>query len=280
MNAARLAAVAESPLGLLRSAFWIGLFSFREMIRRKRVVMVGIVLLLPVALTAVWRILDTEGMVSARLLLANLSGMVYVHFMIVVVSLAFGLSALGEPIDEGSIVYYWTRPLTRFSIYLGRLWAAQTVAAVLLVFSLAACFLVMVTGNLGIIDMAFLRIYLETCLVIVFGAVVYTAIFAALGTALRKPMLLAILYAFGWESISGNAPLRLQLMTVVFHLRNMIHNPAAGIDSMPNLLQELKKALLNEVPPPSWQSLAVLLAVIVISVVLGVWFLRRKELLR
>lgn len=280
MNAERIAAPSESPLGLLRSAFWIGIFSFREMIRRRRVVMVGLVLLLPVLLTAAWRILDTDGIVSARLLLANLSGMVYVHFMIVVVSLAFGLSALGEPIDEGSIVYYWTRPLTRFSIYLGRLWAAQTISALLLVLSLAACFLVMVVGDLGVIDMKFLRIYLETCLVIVFGALVYTAIFAALGTALRKPMLLAILYAFGWESISGNAPLRLQLMTVVFHLRNLIHNPAAGSENMPNLLQELKRALLNETPPPSWQSLAALLAVVAVSVAAGVWFLRRKELLR
>lgn len=280
MNAERIAAPSESPLGLLRSSFWIGIFSFREMIRRRRVVMVGLVLLLPVLLTAAWRILDTDGIVSARLLLANLSGMVYVHFMIVVVSLAFGLSALGEPIDEGSIVYYWTRPLTRFSIYLGRLWAAQTIAALLLVLSLAACFLVMVVGDFGVIDMKFLRIYLETCLVIVFGALVYTAIFAALGTALRKPMLLAILYAFGWESISGNAPLRLQLMTVVFHLRNLIHNPAAGSENMPNLLQELKRALLNETPPPSWQSLAALLAVVAVSVAAGVWFLRRKELLR
>ncbi len=268
------------PLSLWFSAFWIAFFSFREMLRRRRILSVGLLMLLPVVLVVAWRLLDKSGIISPDLLLANLSGMVYIHFMVAVVSLAFGLSAIGESADEGTIIYYWTRPLLREAIYLGRLVAAQTVSAVLVSGSLVVCFLVMTVGNFGIVSWEFLKLYVGACLVIVCGACVYTAIFACVGTWLKKPLLPTILFAFGWESIGGNAPLRLQEMTVVFHLRNLLHNSAPDSQSMPNLLQELKKMFLNEIPPSSWQSLLMLALVILASILLGCWLLRRKELFR
>jgi ABC-type transport system involved in multi-copper enzyme maturation permease subunit len=274
------ASTVDRPLSVWFSAFWIAYFSFREMVRRRRILSVGLLMLLPVVLVVAWRLLDKEGLISPDLLLANLSGMVYVHFMVAVVSLAFGLSAIGESADEGTIIYYWTRPLRREAIYLGRLIAAQTVSAVLVTGSLVVCFLVMITGNLGILSWDFLKLYAATCVVIICGAGVYTAIFACVGTWLSKPLLPALLFAFGWESIGGNAPLRLQEMTVVFHLRNLIHNAAPGAGDVPNLLQELKKMVLDEVPPSSWQSLLVLASVVVVSILLGCWLLRRKELFR
>jgi ABC-type transport system involved in multi-copper enzyme maturation permease subunit len=271
---------ADRPLSLLTSSFWIGYFSFKEMIRRKRIVSVGLLMLLPVLLTVTWRLLDKEGLISAPLLLANLSGMVYIHAMVAIVSLAFGISAIGETADEGTIIYYWTRPLSRESLYLGRLWAALTVSGVLVALSLVACFVVMTVANPGVMSLSFLKLYASTCLVIMYGGFVYTAIFAMMGTWLKKPMLPAILFAFGWESISGNVPLRLQELTVVFHLRNMISNPAQSTQTMPNLLQELRSMLLNESPPPSWQSFLILLGVMVVVTVLGTRLLRRKEIFR
>jgi ABC-type transport system involved in multi-copper enzyme maturation permease subunit len=270
----------DRPLGLAVSAYWIAFFSFREMVRRRRILSVGLLMLLPVVLAVAWRALDRDGAIPPELLLANLSGMVYIHFMVAVVSLAFGLSAIGESADEGTIIYYWTRPLRREAIYLGRLVAAQAVAGLLVAGSLVASFLVMSVGNFGILTLDFLKLYVSACLVILFGAVVYTAIFAAIGTRLKKPMLPAILFAFGWESIGGNAPLRLQELTVVFHLRNLLHNSAASTSSMPNLLQELKVMLLHEVPPSPWHSFLVLLVVAVVAFALGCWLLRRKEIFR
>ena len=279
-RAAAAPVATDRPLSIWTSAYWIAFFSFREMLRRRRILSVGLLMLLPVVLVVAWRVLDKDGVISPGLLLANLSGMVYVHFMVAVVSLAFGLSAIGESADEGTIIYYWTRPLRREAIYIGRLVAAQTVSAVLVSGSLVICFLVMVAGNLGILSWDFLKLYVGACVVIVCGAWVYTAVFACVGTWLKKPLLPAILFAFGWESIGGNAPLRLQEMTIVFHLRNLLHNSAPDAESMPNLLQNLKELFLNEVPPSSWQSLLVLLSVIVVSILLGCWLLRRKELFR
>jgi hypothetical protein len=273
-------APADRPLNTALAAFWIGLFSFREMVRRRRLIFLSLVILMPVAATLMWRWLDKDGLISPALWMANLGGLVYVHFLVALVSLAVGLSAIGEQVSEGTIIYYWTRPLARSAIYLGRLVAAQLVAAVLLATSLALCFLVITLGNLQALSFDFLKLYLGNCLVVMVGALVYTAIFACVGTWLQRPMLVAVLYAFGWESISGHVPLRIQEMTVVFHLRNMIQNETQGTHSVPNLLLELKRALLGGQTIPEWQSALTLVAVMVVFTLLGIWLLRNKEIFR
>lgn len=271
---------ADRPLPLGPAAGWIAWFSFRELARRRRLLLLSLVALLPVAVALAWRLWDSEGLVSPSLLLANLGGVFYVHFLVAVVALAVGLSAIGEQVAEGTIIYYWTRPLGRSAIYLGRLLAAQAVAATLLVASLAACFVVMTAGRFEILTWPFVKLYLGTSAVVLLGTLVYTALFACLGTALRRPMLPAVLFAFGWESLGGTVPLRLQELTVVFHLRNLMRNAEAGTRDVPNLLTELMRALRQQEPVPEWQSLLTLLGVMVAATLLGIWLLRRKEIFR
>jgi hypothetical protein len=274
-------AEASRPLRTLPAAFWISLFSFKEMLRRRRLIALGLVMLLPVAITLLWRSLDTESLISPDLWMANLGGVFYIHFLVALVSLAVGLSAISEPVEEGTIIYYWTRPIERSAIYLGRLFAAQMVGMVFLVCSLAVCFVVMTAGNAGALTFKFLKLYIGNVVIIGIGALVYTSIFACVGGWLKKPMFLSVLWAFGWESVGTSpAPQRIKELTVVFHLRNLIRNKAAGTESFPNLLEELKAALLREEPVPEWRSAVTLLAILVISTALGIWLLRRKEIFR
>jgi ABC-type transport system involved in multi-copper enzyme maturation permease subunit len=271
---------ADRPLATAPAAFWIGWFSFREMVRRRRLIFLGLMMLVPVLVPLAWRIWDTEGLISAELLLTNLGRLLYIHVLIAVAALAVGISAIGEQVEDGTILYYWTRPLSRAAIYSGRLLAAQMVAGVLLVGSMVLCFIVMVTGNFGILSLKFLGLYLGTCTVIVIGAFVYTAIFALLGTALRRPIVPAIVFAFGWESISGNVPLRLKQLTVVFHLRNLIRYAEPEIGGEPSFLRDIKRAIFPETLVPEWQSYLALLGTLIVVTVLGIWILRRKEIFR
>ena len=125
-------------------------------------------------------------------------------------------------------------------------------AAPLAGFSRATQFM---TGDAGpdggrecIVGGRFIGLYLATAGVIVLGAFVYTAIFAALGTWLKRPMPVALLFAFGWESMT-NIPAKIQQMTVVFHLRNLIRNTETGTRGVPNLLLELMRRMQDEPPP-------------------------------
>ncbi len=278
MSDPRMNDVAPTPLPSVRAVGWIAWFSLREMIRRRRLVSLGLINLLPVLVVLAVKIWFADRGITAHLQLAGLSHDTFIPFLIPIVAMAVGVSALGEQVEEGTIVYTWTRPVRRRAIYLGRVLAAQTVAAGLLSLSLVLCFLIMVAGDLDVISVEFVKLYLQTFLIIGLGAFAYTAVFAAMGTFFKKPVLPAILFAFGWEKLVGNIPARVQELSLQFHLQNLISRPEVVPDDLPGMLAAILNNAIHREPVPAWQSILVLLVVTVIAMMLGVWLLKTREI--
>ncbi len=233
------------PLPSLNAILWIAWFSFREMSRRKRLVSLGLINLLPVLMVLAIRIWLPEEGITAQAQMVALSTKAFIPFLIPVVAMAVGVSAIGEQVEEGTIVYLWTRPIRRRAIYLGRLLAAQLVSTGLLSLSLALCFLVMVSEGLQIISWPFLKLYMVTFGIILLGSFSYSALFAAIGTFFKKPVLPAILFTFGWERLVVNIPARVQELSLRFHLQNMVD--ATGVEAPQNLPGILSAILNNAV---------------------------------
>ncbi len=273
-------AVGEpAPLPSLGAVGWIAWFSVREMARRRRLVSLGLINLLPVLAVLAVRLWLPDRGLTAHLQLMTLSHDTFIPFLIPIVAMAVGVSAIGEQIEDGTIVYTWTRPVRRPAIYLGRLLAAQGVAVGLLTLSLALCFVVMVTGNLGVITWEFLKLYLQTFGVIALGAVTYTALFAAMGTVFRKPVLPAILFAFGWEKLVAGIPARVQEFSLQFHLQNLVSKAPEGTpEDLPGMLRALVQQALHRDPTPDWRSVLVLAVVAVLAALIGVQLLRGREI--
>jgi hypothetical protein len=191
--------------------------------------------------------------------------------------MAVGVSAIGEQVEDGTIVYPWTRPVRRRAIYLGRLVAAQLVSTLLLAGSLVLCFLIMVSNGLEVITWDFLKLYFITFLVIFLGTSSYAALFAAMGTFLKKPILPALMFAFFWEGLS-EIPARVQEVTLRFHLMNLLPKPEAQPQDLPGLLEALLTAAVQRSPVSAYQSVTVLLAVMLVAMAVGIWLLRLKEI--
>lgn len=266
------------PLPSVSAVIWIAWFSFREMSRRRRLISLGLISLLPVLVVLAIRLWYNDVAVTPQQLLSGLSFDIFLRLLVPIIAMAVGASAIGEQVEEGTIVFSWTRPIRRRAIYLGRLLAAQLVAASLLSGSLVLCFLIMVSNGLSIITWEFLRLYLVTFLIIALGSFTYVAVFAAMGTWFRKPVLPAILYAFGWENMVTNIPARVQELSLRFHLQNLVDRPETPPEDLPGFLSALLSATFHRDPVPRWQSVLVLVAVGVVAAVVGTWLLRHKEL--
>lgn len=266
------------PQRSLPAAAWLAWFSLREMARRRRLFSLALINLLPVLMVAAIRIWFPKAGITAQMQLAALSHDVFMPFLIPVVALAVGIPAIGEQVDDGTIVFTWTRPVRRRAIYLGRLLAAQMVSTLLLSASLALCFLVMVSEGPQILTWDFLRLYLQTFAIIGLGAFTYAALFAAVGTFFRKPVLPAILFAFGWENLVANIPARVQELSLRFHLQNLVTRPESAPQDLPGLLGALLSTAFHREPVPRLQSVAVLAAVMILTTVLGIWLFRQKEI--
>lgn len=280
-----MAATAESatvpappaPVASLQAALIIAGYSFREMVRRRRLLSLGALMVVPVVVLLVARMVYA-GELKPELLLALLLKDVLIRFLIPVVAMAVGASAVGEPVEDGTLVYYWTRPIRRHAIYLGRLGAAQLVAAALLILSLALCFATLLFGGFGAITWSFVKLYLAAAVVALLGTSVYTALFACLGTGLKRPLLASLLFVFGWEPLVSGIPQRIQEWTIQFHLRNLVAWPDTPTSDLRGLLETLITQAMARQEVPDWRSVAVLLAVMVIATVLGIYLLRRREL--
>jgi len=246
-----------------------------ELVRRKRLVFLGLALLLPLLLTVVWRIYGMDHLDATRFF-ANLGGMIYLKALVYLVSLFYGVPAVHDEIEGHTLVYLFTRPLSKMAIFVGRLLAVQTVAGLLLAASLAVCFLLMIVGNTAAIDLEFIEVYTNYFLVVLLAVFCYTAVFALMGTAFKKPLVWGVLYIFAWETSVSVIPARLQMWTLEWHLRNLILHQQ---DVTASLNRFVLQFLSVDYAMPWWGSLAILLAALSIFTLAGGWVFSRKEYL-
>ncbi|MFT5234386.1 MAG: hypothetical protein ACI9UK_002363 [Candidatus Krumholzibacteriia bacterium] len=270
--------VSTQPMPSFQAILWLAWFSIREMSRRKRLLSLSAINMLPVLVVLAIRIWFNDIEVTSQMQLTALTYNVFIPFLIPVAAMAVGIPAIGEQIDDGTIVFTWTRPVKRRAIYLGRLLAAQTVATAVMSGSLILCFIIMVSNGMEVITWDFLKLYLLTFMIIAIGAFSYCALFAAVGAFFKKPVLPAILFTFGWENMVTDIPARVQELGLRFHLQNLIERPTTTPDDLPGLLGAILTQVIHRDPVSKFQSTGVLVAVAVVSTLVGIWILRNKEI--
>jgi ABC-type transport system involved in multi-copper enzyme maturation permease subunit len=247
----------------------------KELVRRRRLVFLGLAVAFPLILTLIWRLYGTEHLGPTRFF-ANVGGLIYLKALVYLVSLFFGIPTIYDEIEGRTLTYLTTRPLNRGAVYAGRLLAVQSVAGLLLAGSLALCFLFMVAGNLSALSLEFIKIYTNYFLVVLLAVFCYASVFALMGTALKKPLVWGILYIFAWESTVSAAPIRLQMYTFEWHLRNLV----VSREDVQKSLMDFVSALLSvEFTLPAWASLLILIAATTALMALGGWIFGRKEYL-
>lgn len=247
--------------------------SVKELVRRRRLVFIGLVCLLPLLVTVMWRVWGT-GHFAPEAFFSNLVSLLYLQLLIYIVGLAFGVPTVHDEVDGRTITYLFTRPVSKVAIYAGRLSAVQLLAGILLALSLVVCFAIMVVGNPGMLSIDFVKIYVNHVLIILFATVVLTGFFAIIGTTFNRPLVWGFLYAFGWEAVVAKVPGRLQTWTLDFHIRNLI---MGGEDVQQSLLDAFRSLLTEEAAISPWTSFGVLVVALVAFVLIGGVIFSRKE---
>ncbi len=268
---------APPPLSDATAAVVVAAAAWRELARRRRLVSLGALLLLPVLLLLAVR-LWYPGEAPAGLLLSLLARDIYIPFLLPIVALALGAPAISEPIAEGTLVYFWTRPLRRRALFLGRILAAAAVACIMVLLSQTAVFIMLAGGGFGGLNLALVRMHAELTVVTLLGTLAYTAVFGCFGSGFKKPLVPGLLLAFGWENLVAGIPQRIQEWTLRFHLRNLVTWPETRPTDLRGVLEALVNRALERPPVPAWHSVLVLLLITVAAVLAGVYFMRRRQL--
>jgi ABC-type transport system involved in multi-copper enzyme maturation permease subunit len=180
------------------------------------------------------------------------------------VSLLGGSAVVAEEIADRTINWVFTRPVSRVGFFLGR-WLVAVVQVLVVVFlSFLAVYLVAPGFREGARELL-----VPTLCFSLFGAVVYTTLFAAMGAALRHPMVVGLGYAFALEALLANLPGETAGLSILHQIRSLLVATDVAWHEVGQT-----RIMPYETPAAAWTFLA---WVLVISLALGCWRVRRRE---
>ena len=122
-----------------------------------------------------------------------------------VATLVFASSVLGDPNEDGTLVYLWLRPIARWRIVAAAMAATLTVTIPVVVLPMA------LAAHATDVGPALVRGTLAACAVATVG---YAGVFTWLGLRVRRALLWGLLYILVWEGFVariGGTPARLAI---------------------------------------------------------------------
>ena len=241
---------AEAP-GLFSSAARVFDLSLGQMLWSRRSVFLGVLLGGPVLLAVALRIVATlyaSGLkingvqAGGSAIFGMMIWLLYIRFIVPVLGVFYGTSLIADEVDDKTITYLFTRPIPRRAVLLGK-YFAYLVCTVLLVLPsvMMVFFLVVPTGESGIAE-AFPSLLADLGMLAV-GLAAYGAVFALVGTALKRPLVLGLVFAFGWEPAVLLFPGYLKRLTVAYYLQALVKHEMPQDSAVSMLMQ-----VFHEVP--------------------------------
>jgi len=165
----------------------------------------------------------------------------------------YGTALIADEVDDKTITYLFTRPIPRGAVLVGKYLAYLVATGFVVLPSVALVYLLIVPigGSLGASFIDFVR----DLVLLAVGLAVYGALFAFIGAWFRRPLLIGLIFVFGWEQAALAFPGYLKRFTVAYYLQGLVPH-AMPQDSILSLVQ----AMVRE--SPSLVSAAIWLAVI------------------
>ena len=175
---------------------------------------------LPVLLAVYYRIHGASE--SPGPVLSTIMSLLFLQFLLVLVALLYASAIVADEVDSRTIICLFTRPVRRYSIIAGKFMAYMLEAPLILIIPMLLTYLIIATGN-GIFSNPLLSLgnFGKQICVTILALVAYGAIFAFLGTWSKRPVVLGLLFAFGWEKIVFMVPGVIRKFSVIHYLMSI-----------------------------------------------------------
>ena len=250
-DATTTAAVRETPAprttSFMAGAFRVFEMSLGEMLWSRRTIFMALVVGAPVILALVARIVQTSGIAPLRVngvradaitVFGMMVWVFFLRFIVPVLGVFYGTALIADEVEEKTITYLFTRPIRRGSVLMGK-YLAYLVCTTLVVLPAITIvyFLLVPFGEIAgsfrwlVIDLGLLAI----------GLAAYGALFAFVGTILKRPLVVGLVLAFGWEQAAMIMPGYLRRLTLAHYIEGLAPH-AMPADGVMGLLQSVFEA--------------------------------------
>jgi ABC-type transport system involved in multi-copper enzyme maturation permease subunit len=251
--------------------------SLGELLWSRRTIFMAVVLAAPVILALAVRIVQASGVSPLRIngVAAGGAGVfglmiwiLYLRFIVPVLAVFYGTALIADEVEDKTITYLFTRPISRAAVLAGKYLAYVTCTGLVVLPSVVIVYFLIVP--IGAIAGTFPALVTDLGL-LALGLVAYGAIFAMVGAVLKRPLVVGLVFAFGWEQGALLMPGYLRRFTVAYYLQSLVPH-AMPADSTASLLQ----AVLTDTPS-AVAALAALFLMTVLGLAVAMAAVERRE---
>jgi ABC-type transport system involved in multi-copper enzyme maturation permease subunit len=219
--------------------FWTGAarvfsLSLGEMVWSRRTLFVAVIVGGPVLLALAARL----GAVSATVringedvgaadLFDTIVWVLFLRFAVPVLGVWYGTSLIADEVEEKTITYLFVRPIRRGAVLIGKYLAYLVCTAVVVLPAVTLVYLAVVSSS-PVRERFNVWEYLGA---LALGLAAYGALFAFIGAALKRPLVIGLVFAFGWEQLALVIPGYLRRFTLAYHLEAVVREPSSAVSS-------------------------------------------------
>jgi len=251
--------------------------SLGELLWSRRTIFMALVVGAPVLLATVARIVQASGVAplrvnGSRVDAVSVFGMIiwvlFLRFIVPVLGVFYGTALMADEVEDKTITYLFTRPIPRGAVLVGKFLAYLACTFLVVLPSVMIVYFVLVPlsalpGTFGslLIDLALLAL----------GLAVYGGVFAFVGSFFKRPLVIGLVFAFGWEQVTLALPGYLKQFTIAYYLQALVPH-AMPSDGVTSILQGMFRE-----NPPAAVCLAWLFAYLGVFLYLATRVVERKE---
>jgi len=182
----------ERPVGSIAAIPEIARVTARQLLGRRRTLLLVLLATLPVLLAVAFRLGDQTGVQQFT---RRIYDTVSMTILLPLVAILFGSGAFGAEIDEGTVVYLLAKPVPRWMIVAAKALSATAMAILLTGAAtvLAGAIDLGPAGNDGVLATE------AQLLSMVVGSACYVSLFLALSLFTRRALVIGIGYMLVWE---------------------------------------------------------------------------------
>jgi ABC-type transport system involved in multi-copper enzyme maturation permease subunit len=195
-------------------------FTLKDLLLPKKLILAILLALIPSIIILIWKASVPAAQFQPEVAYNILSGDLIFGFVLVILTVVFGTGVVTQETEGKTIHYLLTRPVPRWRILLakfvpallvatGTVWAASIFAA---------------ASSYGIAGWGKSRLPHDLAM-LPLGVLAYGSLFLLLAVSLKRPLVVGLLFVFGWESWVPNLPGSFQKTSLMAYLRVLAPHP-------------------------------------------------------